>query len=118
MIKLKHLIREENDRDHKAWRKDWLERHNATFDERGRLIAYHGTPKRNLKSIKNNGFRQGSYFSLKQEYSKRIAVAYHETPETPESDIIVLQVKLPMDAIDFVASDIVATRPIQFSEVI
>jgi 2'-5' RNA ligase len=87
------------------YKKDWLERHRATFDDKGRLIAYHGTTPNNAKSIKLNGFRTGSNFSLRKEYSRHWG-------------IVVFKVHLPLDAIDFIMSDIKATRPIAFSEVV
>lgn len=114
MIKLKNIIKEisqeEYDQwrssdEYKEWRKLWLERHNATFDEKGRLIAYHGTTPNKAKSIKQTGFRSGSYFSLKKEYSRHWG-------------IVVFKVALPLDAVDFVASDIKSNRPIKWEEVI
>ena len=108
MIKLKSLLNESTD----EYRKSWLERHNAII-ENGRLVAYHGTPKKNLKSIKMNGFNSHSYFSLKPDYSKRISSIYHDVPE---NNVIVLRVKLPLDAIDFIAGDIYSTRVINFKE--
>ena len=108
MIKLSTLIKESTD----EYRKNWLERHNAVV-ENGRVVAYHGTPKRNLKSIQQNGFKPHSYFSLRPEYSKRIASTYQDVPE---NDVVVLKVKLPLDSIDFVMSDIFSTRVINFKE--
>ena len=99
--KSKDLLSEEND----EWKRDWLERHNAPLDEKGRLVAYHGTTPNNSKLIKQNGFKKGSYFSLRKEYSKNWG-------------IIILKVALPLDAVSFVASDIVSTRPIAWNEVI
>lgn len=114
MIKLKFLIKEisedeykqwRSSKEYKKWRKDWLTRHNAKFDGLGRVIAYHGTSPNKAKSIKQNGFNTRSYFSLNPEYSKKWGR-------------FVFNVYLPLDAIDFVASDIVAIRPIKFDEVI
>lgn len=110
MIKLKKIILESTD----EYRVDWLDRHNAII-ENNRLLAYHGTPKKNLSSIKKNGFRIHTYFSLKEEYSKSIASIYHETPKT---NIVVLKVWLPLNAIDFVMSDIYSIRTIKFEEII
>lgn len=110
MIKLSQLINESTD----EYRKSWLERHNAII-ENGRLVAYHGTPKRNLKSIKLNGFKSHSYFSLRTEYSKQIAARYHDTTE---DKVVVLKVKLPLDAIDFVMSDIYSVRVIKYDETV
>lgn len=101
MIKLKSLLTESD----AAFVKDWLERHNAQLDNSGRLIAYHGTTASNAKLIKQNGFKEGSYFSLRKEYSQRWGK-------------YVFTVHLPMDAIDFVASDIVAIRPIAYNEIL
>jgi len=108
MIKLFSFIKESID----EYKKRWLELHNAII-ENGKLIAYHGTPKKNLKLIKMKGFRPHSYFSLKPDYSKQIASTYHDTPE---NKVVVLKVKLPLDAIDFVAGDIFSTRVIKFEE--
>jgi hypothetical protein len=94
------------------YRKDWLSRHNATI-ENNRVLAYHGTPVKNLKSIKANGFKIKTYFSLRLEYSKQIASTYHDVPE---NKVAVLKVWLPLDAIDFVMSDIYSTRVIKFEE--
>jgi hypothetical protein len=96
-----------------AWKADWMRRRNIQLDSLGRLPAYHGTPTKNLKSIKENGFRSGTYFSLKSEYSKQIASTYHNTPI---NRITVLEVSLPLDAIDFVGPDIVSTRVIKLEE--
>jgi len=115
MIKLKPLLNEISNGDRDAWRKDWLERHNAKFDATGRLIAYHATSRPKSKLIQQEGFRQGSYFSLNPEYSKRVVMNYHDLKP---SGVVLFTVHLPLDAIDFVASDIVAIRPIQFSETI
>lgn len=76
MIKLKQIINEAFDADHEAWRKSWLERHNATFDERGRLIAYHGTTPVKANLIKQSGFRSGSNFTLRPEYAKHWGEKY------------------------------------------
>lgn len=117
MIKLKDLIKEnwESDEEHEKWKHDWLQRYKAKFDEKGRLIAYHGTPKKNVKSIKQNGFKKKSYFSLDPNYSKRVSSIYHDTPE---DKIFVFEVHLPLDAVDFVASDIYSVRPLEFEEVV
>ena len=96
------------------YRKSWLERHKAIV-ENGRLLAYHGTPIKNLKSIKQNGFKYKTYFSLRPEYSKQIASRYHDTPE---DKVVVIKVWLPLDAIDFVMSDIYSTRVIDYKETI
>lgn len=95
------------------WRNNWLERHQAQLDSSGRVMAYHGTPTKNLTSIKQHGFRPRTYFSLNPNYSKQIASTYHSTPE---HKITVLKVFLPLEAIDFVASDIFSTRNIPFKE--
>lgn len=107
MIKLRSLL--ESTEEYKT---DWLSRHNATI-ENNRVLAYHGTPVRNLKSIKLNGFKSKTYFSLRPEYSKQIAATYHDTPE---DKVVVLKVWLPLDAIDFIMSDIYSTRVIKFEE--
>jgi hypothetical protein len=101
MIKLKSLLLENND---EARRKDWLERHQATFDN-NRLIAYHGTTPFKAKFIKQNGFKEGSYFTLRPSYAKHWGS-------------VVLPVKLPLEAIDFVSSDIIALRNINWAEII
>jgi hypothetical protein len=101
-------IRENND---VAWKKDWLERHRAKLDDKGRIIAYHGTPTRNLPSIRKNGFRPRSYFTLRPEYAKSIATTYHDTDK-----VTVIEVHLPVDAVDMVMSDIYALRNITFGE--
>lgn len=108
MIKLKSLLKESTN----EYKFDWIERHRGII-ENGKLIAYHGTPKKNLKFIKENGFKPHSYFSLRKEYSRRIASIYQNIPE---NKIIVLMVKLPLDSIDFVASDIFAIKTILFKE--
>lgn len=113
MISLKALVEEVESESDSKWRSNWLVRHDAKFDKFGRLIAYHGTPTRNLKSIKENGFRPHSYFSLRSEYSKQIASTYHDVPE---SKVTVLEVHLPLDSIDFVMSDIFSTRIIKYEE--
>ena len=97
----------------KEYRKDWMERHNAKLDNIGRLIAYHGTPTRNLKSIQQNGFKPHSYFSLKPNYSKSISATYHNTTE---DNVIVIEVHLPLNLIDFVASDIYSLNNIPFKD--
>ena len=114
MITLKSLIKE-NQEEHELWRKDWLERYKAKFDEKGRLIAYHGTTKKNSKLIKQSGFKPHSYFSLNPEYSKSITSIYHNVPI---DKVIVFEVHLPLDAVDFVASDIYSTREIKFEETV
>ena len=108
MIKLSSLITESTE----EYRKSWLERHNAIV-ENGRLIAYHATPTKNIKSIKLNGFKEHSYFSLRPEYSKQMASTYHDVSE---NKITLLKVKLPLDAIEFVASNIYSLRVIKFEE--
>ena len=113
MIKLKSIIFEENEND--VWRKDWLKRYRAKFDDKGRLIAYHGTTRKNARLIKQSGFRPHSYFSLDPNYSRSIASTYHDVPE---DKVVVFEVHLPLDAVDFVASDIFSTRLIKFEEVI
>ena len=94
------------------YRNDWLFRHKATV-ENNRVLAYHGTPTKNLKSIKTNGFRTNTYFSLRPEYSKLIAATYHDISD---DKVTCLKVWLPLDAIDFVMSDIYSTRVIKFEE--
>jgi hypothetical protein len=113
-ILLKSLLRE-NDEKHIEWRADWLKRHKATYTDDNRLIAYHGTPSKNISGIKKNGFKERTYFSLRPEYSKRIASTYHDMPE---DKITVLTVALPLDAIDFISSDIMSLRNIGFDETI
>ncbi len=113
-ILLKSLLRE-NDEKHMEWRADWLKRHKATYTDDNRLIAYHGTPSKNISGIKKNGFKERTYFSLRPEYSKRIASTYHDMPE---DKITVLTVALPLDAIDFISSDIMSLRNIGFDETI
>jgi hypothetical protein len=108
-------IMKEDEEAESSYRKSWLERHNAQYTSDGRLIAYHGTPSKNLSSIKKNGFKYKTYFSLRPEYSKQIASTYHDTP--PEK-VTVLKVFLPLDAIDFIMSDIYSTRVIKFDETI
>jgi hypothetical protein len=108
MIKLKELILESTE----EYRKDWLFRHNATV-ENNRVLAYHGTHVKNLKSIKKNGFYEHSYFSLRYEYSKQIAATYHDISY---DKVTCLKVWLPLDAIDFIMSDIYSTRVIKFEE--
>jgi hypothetical protein len=93
------------------WKQDWLERHRAKLDEKGRIIAYHGTPTRNLPSIKKNGFRPHSYFTLRPEYAKSIATTYHDT-----KNVTVIEVHLPIDAVDMVMSDIYALKTIPFGD--
>lgn len=124
IIMLKDLLLSENWRDglypediegHKEWRQNWLKRYEAEFTPDGRLIAYHGTPTRNVKSIKANGFRKKSYFSLRPEYSKHIAARYHDTPENKVS---VMKVYLPLEKVDFIMGDIYSTEPIPYSEVV
>jgi hypothetical protein len=114
MIKLKNILREVSQEEwekwrisdeYKEWRKSWLERHNATFDNKGRLIAYHGTTPNRVKLIKQTGFNNRSNFSLKKDYSRHWG-------------IVVLKVGLPLDAIDFCASDIHSIRRIGWEEVI
>jgi len=109
MIKLKNIITESG----AAWKADWMIRRNIQLDSLGRLPAYHGTPTKNLQSIKENGFRSHTYFSLKSEYSKQIASNYHNTPL---SKVTVIEVFLPLNAIDFVGPDIFSTRVIKFEE--
>jgi hypothetical protein len=109
-----NIMKEDEHFDH-AYRKSWLERHDATYSPDGRLIAYHGTPSKNISSIKKNGFQYKTYFSLRSEYSKRIASAYHDTP--PEK-VTVLKVLLPLDAIDFVMGHIYSIRVIKYEETI
>lgn len=114
--KYKSPVTEEADEDEtkrQAWRQSWLERHQAKFDDKGRVIAYHGTPTKNIPSIKKNGFRPHSYFSLRPEYSKSIASRYHDTAE---KNVTVLEVHLPLNLIDFVASDIYSTDTIPFKD--
>jgi hypothetical protein len=101
-------VTESNDPE---WKKDWLERHRAKLDDKGRIIAYHGTPTRNLPSIRKNGFRPRSYFTLRPEYAKSIATTYHDTDK-----VTVIEVHLPFDAVDMVMSDIYALRNIPFGE--
>jgi hypothetical protein len=110
----KHGILGESNQTDEEYRKSWLERHEAEFDERGRLIAYHGTPTKNLKSIKQNGFRYKSYFSLRPEYSQFMAHRYHDTPK---EKVTVLKVHLPLEKIDFVMSDVYATEVLKWNEV-
>jgi hypothetical protein len=102
VIKLKNLLSESllDDRG-----KDWLKRHNAQYDNKGRVIAYHGTFKRLAKLIQRQGFKQGSYFSLEKEYSQHWGE-------------FVFEVHLPLDSVDFISSDLVALRPIDFQETI
>lgn len=114
MITLKSLIKENNE-EHEARKQDWLKRNRAEIDNQGHLIAYHGTTKRNAQLIKQTGFRSHSYFSLNPEYSKRITSIYHNIPE---DKVVVFRVHLPLDSIDFVASDIYSTREIKFEETI
>lgn len=108
MIRLKSLLNESTD----AYKSDWIERHRGILED-GRLVAYHGTTKKNLKSIKENGFKSHSYFSLRPEYSRRIASTYQNVPE---NKIVVVTVKLPLDSIDFVAGNIFSLRTIEFKE--
>ena len=110
---MKTLYEEVESESDSKWRSDWLVRHNAKFDKVGRLIAYHGTHTKNLKSIKQNGFRSHSYFSLDPKYSKQIASTYHDVPE---SKVTVLEVHLPLDSVDFVMADIFSVRIIQYVE--
>jgi len=107
MIKLMTLLESAEE-----YRADWISRHKGIV-EHNRLLAYHGTPIKNLKSIKLNGFKSKTYFSLRPEYSKQIASTYHNTPE---DKVAVLKVWLPLDAIDFIMSDIYSTRVIKFEE--
>ena len=114
MIKIKNILLEISQEEwekwrisdeYKKWRKSWLERHKAQFDDKGRIIAYHGTTPQKAKLIKQNGFRSSSNFTLNPDYAKH----WGKT---------ILTVHLPIDTIDFVASDIVSIRPISWSEVI
>ena len=109
-----NIMKEDEHFDH-AYRKSWLEKHNATYSSDGRLIAYHGTPSKNISSIKKNGFKYKTYFSLRSDYSKQIASTYHDTP--PEK-VTVLKVLLPLDAIDFVMGHIYSIRVIKYEETI
>ena len=95
--------------------KDWLERHGAKFDEKGRVIAYHGTLKKNVPVIKKNGFKSHAYFSLKSDYSRRIVSIYKNVSE---DKVYVFEVHLPLNLIDFVASDIFAISDIPFKETV
>jgi len=88
----------------KTWRRNWLERHDAKFDDKGRIIAYHGTTPKNAKLIKQTGFKDRSNFTLRPAY------AAHWGRK-------VLEVHLPIDAVDFVASDMVSARPLSWEEV-
>lgn len=108
MIKFKQLLNEVMD----AYKSDWINRYQAVV-ENGRLIAYHGTTPQNYISIQKNGFKPGAYFSLDSGYSKRITSIYHNIPQ---KNVILIRVKLPLDAVDFVAGDIVANRTINFNE--
>jgi hypothetical protein len=108
MIKLSTLIQESTE----EYRADWIERRRGQVKD-GRLLAYHGTPTKNLKSIQQNGFKQPSYFSLRPQYSKQIAATYHNVPE---NRVTVIEVWLPLDAIDFVAGDVYSTRVIKYEE--
>lgn len=99
--------------DDAEYRAGWLKRHNAQYTDDGRLIAYHGTPTKNIKSIKKNGFKERTYFSLRPEYSKRIASTYHDVPE---DKVTVLKVALPLDSINFIMSDIYSLRVLSFDE--
>jgi len=94
------------------YKSDWIDRYKAIV-ENGRIIAYHGTTTKNYKLIKKTGFRKRSYFSIRPEYSKRIVSIYHNIPE---SKVILMKVKLPLDAIDFVGGDIVSNREIGLDE--
>lgn len=114
MIKLKDILKEISQEEwvrwrisdeYKEWRKDWLKRYRATFDDKGRIVAYHGTTSQKAKLIKQNGFNNSSNFTLRPEYAKH----WGRT---------ILTVHLPVDAVDFVASDIISIRPIKWEEVI
>jgi hypothetical protein len=91
--------------EYKKWRQGWLDRHNANLDEKGRLLVFHGTTPRRVKSIRETGFRKGSYFTLNPSYARHWGIS-------------IMKVKLPLDAIDFVGPDIVAIRPIGYDELI
>lgn len=111
MIKLKSILLESNEK----YRKDWLKRYEANFTPDDRLIAYHGTTLRNSKLIKQTGFKENSYFSLKPEYSKSITSIYHDIPE---NKVVVFKVYLPLNSVEFVSSDIFSIRPIKYTETI
>ncbi len=111
MIKLKNLLLENEDEK----MRDWLRRRNIQLTPDGRIPAFHATLSKNVKSIKQNGFRQGTYFSPYKEYSIRIVANYHDIP--PEK-VVVFSVLLPFDAVDFAAGDLFATRQIKYNETI
>ena len=76
MIKFKSLLIHEDISDPQGV--DWLKRHNAKFDNKGRVIAYHATSRKNVQKIRMDGFREGSYFNLNQQYVKsKIASHYN-----------------------------------------
>lgn len=103
MIKLRNLLLENLDTPNG---KDWLFRHNAQFDEKNRVIAYHGTSSSKTRQIKSSGvFRAGSYFTLNPKYAKHWGN-------------IIFKVYLPLNYIDFVASDLIATSDIPLEKVI
>lgn len=89
-------------KNHKA---DWLKRHGAQFDNKGRILAYHGTRPAVVKLIKQNGFRIGSNFTLKPAYAKHWGIT-------------VLKVYLPIDSVTPVSSDLVSDRNIEWNEVV
>lgn len=102
MIKLKNLLLE-NLYTFKG--KDWLSRHNAQFDEKNRVIAYHGTTPNKARQIKLHGFRKGSYFTLDPKYAKHWG-------------IFVFKVYLPLNYVNFSVGQLIATTHIPFEKVI
>lgn len=112
MIKLMDIVKESLEDE---TGKDWLNRHGAKIDDKGRVIAYHTTTYKKAKLIKQTGFRSGSYFSLKPEYSRSVVKIYHGLKDR---GITTLEVHLPTNSVDFVASILVAVKPIKFEETI
>lgn len=111
MIKLKNLLEVSDDEK----MRDWLRRRNIQLTPDGRIPAFHATLPKNVKSIKQNGFRQGTYFSTNKKYSIEIVANHHDIPL---EKVVVFSVFLPFDAVDFVMADLFAIRPIKYQETI
>ena len=96
MISLLKILKETYPPETKEQRnKRWIEGNKIPVDEKGRVILYHGTPKKNVKLIKQNGFKEGTMFA--DDYASAEHYAKRDR-ELSAKSIYVFKVHLPLDS--------------------